>query len=203
MIVATRTIRVLLADDHTIITDSLAYEIARTEGFALVGAYRDGETALEALREHEPDVALLDVVLPGISGFDVLRSIREEGLRTRVIFYTASVEDDFALVAFASGASGFLNKTADWPAIEQAIRDAAEGKTVVDPGVDKPPAIMFTERELQVLRLTATDLTATEVGTEMHVSERMVKKHLSAIYEKLGVTTKHAAVMEAMRRGIV
>lgn len=202
MIVATDTIRVLLADDHALITESLTYEIERTRGLTLVGAYEDGQTALEALREHEPDVALLDIVMPGLSGFEVMRCAREEGITTRFVLFTASVGDEFALIALASGASGYLNKTADWPEIEQAIRDAAEGKTVASPALDAAP-LKFTKREREVLSLTASDLTAREVGVELALSDRMVKKYLSTIYRKLGVHTKHAAVMEAKRRGLI
>jgi two-component system nitrate/nitrite response regulator NarL len=211
---STTPIRVLLADDHPLMREGLSRAVRGTEGLTLVAACADGYEALEAIQKHRPDVALLDIDMPGMTGLDVLREIRKVSLDTRVVILTGAVDEEWVYAAITSGASGYIIKSADWKTVRSAIHDAAEGRTVIDPSMSGTLAgalqrrkaeeeVSLTERERQVLDLTNKQLTAKEVGAQLNVSDRMVKRHLTNIYEKLNVDGKRAAIIEAQRRGLI
>lgn len=204
----------LLADDHPLVNRGLAREIEETPGLTLVASAYDGDEAIALIETHIPDVALLDIDMPKRNGLDVLRAVVESGLPTRVLMLTGSVQEDMMYTAISGGASGYLVKTTDWPDIMKAIRDVANGQTVVDPSMAHTLVgalqsrraqedARLTDREREVLTYTATDLTARQIGSVMNLSERMIKKNLTSIYSKLGVSSKAQAVAEAIRRGLV
>jgi two-component system, NarL family, nitrate/nitrite response regulator NarL len=209
-----KPIRVVLADDHPLLNMGLAREIRDTEGLFLVAAVTNGRAALAHVRGDQPDVAVLDVDMPEMDGLTVLRAVVQEGLPTRVIILTGSVDESLVYNAISMGAAGYLVKTTGWPEIMDAIRRVAAGETVVDPTMAGVLAealrtrgqggdVVLSERERTVLTLTALDTTAKEIGDRLGLSERMVKRHLTSIYRKLGVKSKSQAVAEAVRRGMV
>lgn len=206
-----RNIRVVLADDHPFLNRGLSREIEDTSGIGLVGVAEDGEEALRLIRTLTPDVALLDIDMPLRNGLDVLEAVVAEGLPTRLLILTGSIEERLIVAAISAGASGYLIKTTGWPEIMQAIRDVANGHTVIDPtmagalakGLLSLAHARLNERERTVLCLTAQNKTAKEIACLMGLGDRMVKKHLTSIYAKLGVESKRDAVAEALRRGLV
>jgi two-component system nitrate/nitrite response regulator NarL len=210
-----RRISVLIADDHPLFREAIARVIAESDDLELVEEASDGRAALDKIRELAPDVAVIDVRMPRLDGSDVLVALREEGLRTNVVFLSAFLDSKTVYDAVAAGANAYLSKEAETEEIVTAILAAARGETILGPEVQTGLAeqIRFREenearprlsdREHEVLRLIAQGLSAPEIGARIHLSTATVKTHLQHLYEKLGVSERAAAVAEGMRRGLV
>ncbi len=209
------TTSVLIADDHPLFREAIARVIAERSDHELVAEAADGRAALEKIRELQPDVAVIDVRMPQLDGSDVLVALREEGLRTNVVFLSAFLDSKTVYDAVAAGANAYLSKEAETDEIVTAILAAARGETILGPEVQTGLAeqIRFREenesrprlsdREHEVLGLIAEGLSAPEIGERIHLSTATVKTHLQHLYEKLGVSERAAAVAEGMRRGLV
>jgi two-component system nitrate/nitrite response regulator NarL len=208
-------VRVLVADDHPIYREGIVRAVNERPDLELVGEAADGREALEGIKSLDPDVAVLDIRMPGLDGTQVLGAIRRDGLGASVLFLSAFMEPDLAYSTVAAGASGYLSKESSRQEICDAIAAVARGGTafasevqeglqsaVRDRGrADGAPAL--TDREHQVLRLVAEGLTAPQIGERINLSPATVKTHLHTLYEKLGVSDRAAAVAEGMRRGLV
>jgi len=205
----------LTADDHPLFREAIPRVIAGRDDFELVAEATDGREALDKIRRLEPDVAIIDVRMPELDGSDVLVALREEGLRTRVVFLSAFLDSKTVYDAVAAGASAYLSKEADSDEIVEAIAAAARGETILGPEVQTGLAEQIrlreesearprlSDREHEVLRLIAQGLSAPEIGEQIHLSTATVKTHLQHLYEKLGVSERAAAVAEGMRRGLL
>ncbi len=213
-------ITVLVADDNPLYRDGIARALDRREGLELVAEVADGEEALAAIRRLRPDVAVLDVRMPGLDGVEVVEAVRADDLATRVLLLSAYREGPLVLAALAAGAGGYLSKDADRAAICDAVAAVAGGETYLDPALQaelvgqiarrsagpapSPAATpVLTAREAEVLALIADGLSAPAIGQRLDVSAATVKTHLAHLYEKLGVSDRAAAVAEAMRRGLL
>lgn len=208
-------IRVLVADDHPIYREGMVRAISERPDLVLVAEASGGREALAEVGRLQPDVALLDIRMPDLGGLEVLSAMRRDGVATEVLFLSAFVESELAYKAVASGAKGFLSKQAARQEICDAIVTIAHGGTAFAPEVQvglaseleererasKGPAL--TPREREVLKLVAEGRSAPEIGEAIHLSPATVKSHLRAIYEKLGVAERAAAVAEGMRRGLL
>jgi two-component system nitrate/nitrite response regulator NarL len=207
-------VRVLAADGQPLYRDAVARAIRERPELELVGQAGDGRAALEAMGTAQPDVALIDRMLTGLSGNQVLNAVARDGLRTRVVLIAAKPEPGEVYAALADGAAGYLTKDADARELCDAITAVARGKTVLaselQAGVageirlraphDRP---VMSDRERETLTLIAEGLSAPQIGRMLHLSTATVKTHLQHIYEKLGVSERAAAVAEAMRRGLL
>jgi two-component system, NarL family, nitrate/nitrite response regulator NarL len=207
-------VRVLAADGQPLYRDAVARAIRERPEFELVGQAGDGREALEAIGAAQPDVALIDRTLTGLSGKQVLNAVARDGLRTRVVLIAAHAEPGEVYAALADGAAGYLTKGADARELCDAITAVARGRTVLaselQAGVageirlraphDRP---VMSERERETLTLIAEGFSAPQIGRTLHLSTATVKTHLQHIYEKLGVSERAAAVAEAMRRGLL
>jgi len=207
-------VRVLAADGQPLYRDAVARAIRERPELELVGQACDGREALAAIGESQPDVAVIDRTLTGLSGDEVLNAVARDGLRTRVVLLAAKPDPGEVYAALAGGAAGYLTKDADARELCDAITAVARGKTVLaselQAGVageirlraphDRP---VMTERERETLTLIAEGLSAPQIGRTLHLSTATVKTHLQHIYEKLGVSERAAAVAEAMRRGLL
>jgi two-component system nitrate/nitrite response regulator NarL len=207
-------IRVLAADNHPLYLEAIAAAIRRAPGLELVAEVTDGRSALDQVRELEPDVALLDLRMPELDGMQVLNAIVREELGTRVVFLSAHVDGGTVYAAVGAGASGYLSKDAGAAAVCDAIAVAARGGTVLptelQAGIaaeirlrseeDRP---LLTKREQEVLRLVADGCSAPDTAKRLQLSQGTVKSHLQHLYQKLGVSDRAAAVAEAMRRGLL
>jgi two-component system, NarL family, nitrate/nitrite response regulator NarL len=207
-------VRVLAADGQPLYRDAVARAIRERPEFELVGQAGDGREALEAIGAEQPDVALIDRTLTGLSGKQVLNAVARDGLRTRVVLIAAHAEPGEVYAALADGAAGYLTKGADARELCDAITAVARGRTVLaselQAGVageirlraphDRP---VMSERERETLTLIAEGFSAPQIGRTLHLSTATVKTHLQHIYEKLGVSERAAAVAEAMRRGLL
>ena len=205
----TPAIRVLLVDDHPVVRQGLRALLSTHEGIEVVGEADDGEAAVAGADRLSPDVVLMDVVMPGLDGVEALRRIGERRPQTRVVMLTSYADERRAMEAVDAGASGFLLKDASPRDVAAAIRAAHRGEAVLHPAVAakllaerrRPPAAHadMTARELDVLRLIARGLQNKQIAAELHVSEKTVKTHVSAVLRKLGVTDRTQAAMYAVR----
>ena len=210
----TARVRVLVADDHPLYREGVARAIRDRRDLELVAEARDGAGALEAIGRLAPDVALLDVRLPGLDGPGVLKALRRAGDATPVLFLSAFTDGDVVHPALSAGAAGYLSKEATREEICDAIAAVARGETVLSrdaqAGVVRAlhhrgatADAVLTPREREVLTLTASGISAPDIGRRLYLSPATVKTHLQRSYEKLGVDDRAAAVAEAIRRGLI
>ncbi len=205
----------LVADDHPIYREGIVRAVKERPDLELVGEAEDGRAALEEIKRSGPDVALLDIRMPGLEGPQVLNALQRDGVKTSVIFLSAFMEGELAYETVAAGARGYLSKESAREEICDAIVAVARGGTALAPEVqaglaaqvqerersDRPPQL--TAREREVLQLISEGLSAPDIGRRIHLSPTTVKSHLHKLYEKLGVSDRAAAVAEAMRRGLL
>jgi len=209
-----RRVRVLAADSHPLYRDGLTRAIRERPELELVGQARDGREALAAIGSEQPDVAVIDPALTGLSGEQVLNAVGRDGLRTRVVMLAAEPDPGLVYAAIAKGAAGYLTKDADARELCDAISAVARGRTVLAPqlqagiateirlrSIDERP--LLSEREREILKLVAGGLSAPAIGRRLCLATPTVKTHLHHAYEKLGVAERAAAVAEAMRRGLL
>ncbi len=210
-----KRVRVIVADDHPIYREGIVRAVRERKDLELVGEAGDGRSALEEIRRCDPDVAVLDIRMPGLDGTQVLSTLRKEHSRTEVLFISAFMESELAYRTVASGAKGYLSKESSRQQICDAIVTVARGETALAPEVQAGLAAeiqnrerigkrpQLTAREQEVLELIADGLSAPSIGKQIHLSPTTVKSHLHTLYEKLGVSDRAAAVAEGMRRGLL
>jgi len=207
-------VRIVVADDHPLFREAVVRAVRERPDFELVAEAADGRAALETIREVRPHVAVLDVKMPELDGLQVLNAVRREGLETRVILLSAFLDGAMAFEAMAGGAAAFLSKDADRRRITDTVAAVSRGETVIGPevqgglaqeirlrGAKDRPALSARERE--ILGHIAEGRSAPEIAKLLFLSPATVKSHLGALYEKLGVSDRAAAVAEAMRRGLL
>jgi two-component system, NarL family, nitrate/nitrite response regulator NarL len=209
-----RRIRVLVADDHPLYREGMVRAIKEHPDLELVAECGDGRVALEEVRRLRPEVAVLDVKMPGLDGTGVLNAVTRDGLGTRVAFLSAYLDGPLVYSAIVGGAAAYLSKGASRREICDAIAAVARGETVLaaeaQAGIahevrlrrgDDRPAL--TEREREILALTSQGHSAPEIAQRLYLSTATVKTHLHHLYEKLGVSDRAAAVAKAMRQGLL
>ncbi len=209
-------IRVVLADDHAVVRKGIREFLEMGGGVAVVAEASDGLEAMSIIREHRPDVAVLDIQMPGQSGVEVTRAIRAERLPVGVLVLTAFDDPPYVKAMLQAGANGYVLKTAEAHEIVEAVQAVYEGQSVLDRTVARKlmsqlsepdaPRIdvdveALTERELEVLRLAAKGLTNKAIGAELSISDRTVQGHLAKIYTKLAAASRTEAVMRAVALG--
>lgn len=207
-------LNVLIADDHPVYREGLARAIRERPDLELVAVCEDGRDALEQISQLGPDVAVIDVRMPGLDGLKIVAAVSRESLHTKVILLTGFEDSTAAYRALAAGAAGYVSKASDNMELCDSIVAAARGETVIAPqfaaGIaseiqmretTERPAL--TRRENEVLSLLAEGRTAQKIGDELHLSEATIKTHLHNLYEKLGVSDRAAAVATAMRWGLL
>lgn len=207
-------LRVLIADDHPVYRQGLERAIRERPELELVATCGDGRQALETITQLEPEIAIVDVRMPGLDGLAILGAVKRDGLRTRIVLLTGYEDSTAAYKALAAGAAGYVSKTSDNMELCDSIIKVARGETVIAPqfaaGIaseiqlreaTERPAL--TDREGEVLRLLAEGLTASRIGEQLHLSEATIKTHLHNLYDKLGVSDRAAAVATAMRWGLL
>ncbi len=215
MVARSQRVRVLVADDHPLYREGIVRAIKERPDLELVGEAGDGREALEQIKELTPDVAVLDIRMPGLEGTQVLSALRRDGIETEVLFLSAFMESELAYQTVAEGAKGYLSKESSRQEICEAIVTVARGGTALAAAVQAGLASEIqqreradgrpdlTPRESEVLHMIADGLSAPEIAKQIHLSPTTVKTHLHTLYEKLGVSDRAAAVAEGMRRGLL
>jgi DNA-binding NarL/FixJ family response regulator len=203
-------IRVILADDHAVVRKGIREFLEDEEDIRVLAEASDGLAAQQLIQEHRPDVAILDIRMPGATGIEVTRWVRSQGLPVRVLIVTAYDDNPFITAALQAGANGYVMKDADADQIIAAVRTVHHGQTALDPAVTRilvGPAggallEALSERERAVLALAARGLTNRSIGAELVISDRTVQGHLANIYAKLQVNTRTEAVTKAIQLGL-
>jgi DNA-binding NarL/FixJ family response regulator len=207
------TLKTLICDDHVLVSEGLEMMLSMVEDIELAGVVRTGEEAVEKVQSGQQiDIVLMDVNLgQGINGIEATRQIKAIAPQTRVLVLTMFTDPATVTEAVKAGADGYLSKGSDREAVERAIREVVEGRSVLDPSVtrgvfgrigDKDPSAL-SERELDVLQAVAQGSSTKEVAESLFLSEETVKTHLKQIFKKLDVRDRTEAVAEAFRRGLV
>lgn len=212
-------IRVLVVDDQTLVRQGVCGLLSLAEEIEVCGEAADGAEALEQLEALEPDVVLLDLRMPGMSGIEVLEGLGGEKQLPPTIILTTFDDDDLVLAGIRAGARGYLLKDVSLEELVGAIRTVADGGSLVRPAVttrvvkglerlhpefsslDRPDPL--TERETEILRLMAGGYSNKEIANSLSVAEGTVKNHVSNILSKLGVRDRTRAVLKALELGIV
>jgi two-component system nitrate/nitrite response regulator NarL len=206
--------RVVVVDDHPVYLDALSRALDQADDLSLVGTASDGLEAVALIERVRPDVAVLDVELPGRSGPAIAAELVAREVPTRVLFLSAHRDGATVYDALATGGFGYVTKDASKRQIQEAVRRVASGVRSLGPDVEdqiieeiqvraERNTLDLTERERSVLELAVKGLTVVAMGKELHLSPATVKVHLSTLYAKLGVSDRASAVAEALRRGIV
>ena len=199
-------VRVLIVDDHPAVRRGLRTFLELADGLEVIGEAADGPTALELIAQTSPDVVLLDMLLPGMDGVEVLHELRERALACRVLVVTSY--PDRMPAAIRAGARGYLSQDVDPPALVAAVRSIAAGHLLLDPSaadalLSAPTAgETLTARERDVLALLAEGRSNREIARALTVSEKTVKTHVSSILFKLGLADRTQAAVYAVRQGL-
>lgn len=202
------TIRVLVADDHPVVCRGIAAIIQSEPGMVIAGEASDGQQAIELFRKLSPDVALIDLRMPVLSGVDAIRTILREFPAARVIVLTTYKGDEDVHRALKAGASGYLLKGMPSSELLEAIRKVHAGqrhfpKPVLDLLADRPPQSELSDRELQVLQLIVKGMSNKQIAKMLKITESTVKWHVNIILDRLHAGDRTGAAVAALRRGII
>ncbi|MBH1934514.1 response regulator transcription factor [Streptomyces sp. AV19] len=207
-------VTVVVADDHPIYREGITRGLQLSGRIKVVAEVEDGAAALEAIREHRPQVALIDYRIPKMDGIAVIHATVRDGLPTRTILLSATTDGAVVYRAVQEGAAGYLAKDAKRSEIVDAVLKVARGKRIVSEDLsdglvdeirlraDRDETVL-SERERQVLRGFAEGKSIPQLAAELYLGASTVKTHTQRLYEKLGVSDRAAAVAEAMRRGLL
>jgi DNA-binding NarL/FixJ family response regulator len=206
------TIKALIAEDHTLVSQGLEVMLSLHDDIEVMQTVDTGEAAVETAGKSNVDVVLMDVKLGGkMSGLEATKRIKENSPDTKILVLTMFTDPGTVAEAVKAGADGYLSKGSSSEAVLQAIRDVAEGRSVLDPNVTegifgrigKRDPRALSDRELEVLQELSHGKSTREVAEHLHVSEETVKTYLKQIFRKLDVRDRTEAVAEAFRRGLV
>jgi len=203
-------IRVLIADDHKIVRDGLKRILSAHGEVDVTGEAADGDQALALVRAHEYDLAMVDMSMPGLSGIDLIKRLKLEKPKLRILVLSMHGERQYAARALKAGASGYLNKDSAAELLVGAIRKIAAGGVHIGDAAaaslisaDKAPHEGLSDREFEVLRLLVEGLGPTDIGDKLHLSVKTVSTHKTRILEKLNVSSTAALVRYALDHKLI
>ncbi len=212
------SIRVVIAEDHVLVREGTRRLLEQVGAVEVVGEAGDGESAVRLVQEHQPDIALMDIAMPGLNGVEATRAIKGSCPKTAVLVLTAFDDDEYIFALLEAGAAGYLLKTVSSDELIAAVRAIHAGESVLSPtvaarvlarlvsvpavfGPANPRENQLTPREREVLLLAARGLANKAIAGELDLSPRTVQMHLASIFEKLSVASRTEAVVTALRRG--
>ncbi len=207
-------IRIVIADDHAFVREGLKRVLEDVDGIAIAGEAADGSEVMQRVRELDFDVLVLDLSMPGRSGMELIKLVKAEKPRLRVLVLSMHQETQYAVRAIKSGASGYLTKDSAPDLLEQALRKVAAGGAYVSaavaeqlalgamPGAEAAPHTNLSDREFQVFRLLVSGRSVTEIATELHLSVKTVSTHKANLMQKLAVPNQSELVRYAIRHGL-
>jgi DNA-binding NarL/FixJ family response regulator len=203
-------LKVLLAEDHTVVREGTRQILEREASISVVGEAADGAEAIALAAELKPDLLLLDLGLPVMNGIEVTRALRRAGPRPYVLLLSAYDDEDYVLAAIEAGATGYLLKTARSADVLAAIHAVARGELVLHPLVarkllsrEQRDAVRqpLSDREIEVLHLAASGMRNGEIARTLSLSTRTIEGHLTNIFNKLGVGSRTEAIVKAAGKG--
>ncbi|HNM85758.1 MAG TPA: response regulator transcription factor [Mycobacterium sp.] len=207
-------VRVVVGDDHPLFREGVVRALTSSGEIDVVAEADDGTSALAAIKEHQPAVALLDFQMPGLNGAQVAAAVVRDELPTRVLLLSAHDESAVVYQAIQDGAAGFLPKESTRADIVAAVLNCARGRDVISPALAaglageirrraEPSGPVLSPREREILNLIAAGNTIPAMASQLFLAPSTVKTHVQRLYEKLEVGDRAAAVAEAMRRGLL
>jgi two-component system, NarL family, response regulator LiaR len=213
----TDLISVMLVDDHKVVRQGVRAFLQTQADLVVVAEAENGATAVALAAEHAPDVALMDLIMPGMDGVEATRRVKQVSPRTQVIVLTSYHEDEHIFPAIRAGALSYVLKDIEPGELATAVRKAAQGEAVLHPRVAARvvqeihggrqetinPFTELSERELEVIRLIADGLSNSDIAAALVISEKTVKSHVSNILSKLHLADRTQAAVYAWREGIV
>jgi len=197
-----RCTRVVIADRHPVVLQGLTNVLGAESGFKVVACCSDGTDCIEAIRSLVPDIAILDVSLPGLTGLEILTIANSESLSTRLVFFTASVEDRELVISAAAGAYGVILKDVALEILVQSLRQVADGQRLLplppsdqtvlreQRNVAENVLSVLTDRERQIMRLVSEGLSNKEIGRRLNIVDGTIKVHLHNIFQKLEISNR-------------
>lgn len=208
-------IRILIVDDHAVVRQGVRALLETEPGIEIVGEARDGVEALAKIRDLEPDIVLLDLVMPRMEGLDVIRRVAADGLKSRILVLTSFATDDKVFPAIKAGALGYLLKDSGPRELLDAIYQVHRGESSLSPSIARKLVLELsrpaqqplttdplTPREVEVLQVIARGLSNQEIADELFVSEATVRTHVSNILSKLHLASRTQAALYALREGL-
>ena len=212
------TIKVIVADDHAVVREGITRILATSDRIELVGEAETGDQAWLLIKDLTPDVALLDIRMPSMTGIDIIKSINSANLNTKSLILTNYDNPDYILEAISEGAHGYILKAIDPNSLFKSVIAVYEGEVVLDPEVASLVAKTWRERnsrtsstmgisslttrEKETLKLACDGLRNREISDEMGISVRTVEGHFNRIFSKLGVSSRTEAVLQAVSEPI-
>ncbi len=208
-------LRILIADDHGVVREGLRALIATEPGMELIGEAENGDQAAALAQKLRPDILLLDMVMPGMNGLEVIELVKRDLPGIRIVVLTSFSEDDLVFPAIKTGADGYLLKNTAPRALLQSIREVYAGNPSMSPTVaaklmrelQRPPSLQptgdpLTAREVEVLRLVAQGLSNEEIAEKLVLTEGTVRAHMSSVLSKLHLANRTQAALYALREGL-
>ena len=211
-------VRIILADDHALVRQGTRRILEEHPDLMVVGEAENGEQALELVKRLNPDVAILDIRMPGLSSVGIVSEINQSSLQTKILILSAFDDDEYILALMEAGVSGYLLKTAQGDELVAAVRGVAQGKNILHPDIAMKVARLWARRrtvsghavsgqlsprEMEVLRFAAKGLSAKAIAADLNISVRTVNGHFYSIFNKLGVSSRIEAVLYALSRHLV
>ena len=212
------TISIMLADDHPVVRRGMQTLLEAEPDFSVIGETGDGLDTVREVERLQPDVLVLDLMMPGLSGLEVLRIIRQRSPRTRVVVLSMHNNNAFVVTALKEGATGYVLKGSEEQNLVHAVREAVAGRRFLSPPVTEraidayisqaraapiDPHETLTAREREVLQLAAEGKTSGEIAARLHISHRTVENHRANVMRKLGLKNQSELVCYALRRGLI
>ncbi len=210
-----KIIRVLLADDHVVVRAGIRQFMVQNPDIQVIAEAGNGQEACALIEQHKPDVVVLDIQMPLMSGIEVTRWIRARRLSIGILVLTAYDDEPYVQAVLQAGANGYVLKTAEPQEIVQGVRDVFQGKSVLDAALAQrliaklsgkaEHALVepLSQRELEILTLTGKGLTNKAIGVQLGISDRTVQNHLANIFDKLQAESRTEAVMRAVSLGLI
>lgn len=212
-------IRVVIVEDHALVREGTRQILQRQRDIEVVGEASDGEEAIGVIQRLRPDIAIVDIALPGKNGIDVTREVRAAGLPTRILILSAYDDDEYVFALLEAGAAGYVLKNVRGKELADAVRSVRNGESVFHPAITRKvlariagsqPAqptfalaadSVVTEREREVLMLAARGLSNKAIARELRLSVRTVQAHLNHIFNRLGVSSRTEAAVFGLSHG--
>jgi DNA-binding NarL/FixJ family response regulator len=212
------TIKIILAEDHALMRAGTKHILEQYPEFQVVGEAEDGQQAVELIKNLKPDIAILDIRMPKLNGIEVVRQVKSLSPNTKTLILTAYDDDEYILAMMEAGASGYLLKTAHEKELIDSVRGVHSGEPVLHPTIAMKIARLWAQRgtatqqgsieqlssrEIEVLELASRGLRNKAIAEKLGISTRTVEGHFNSIFAKLGVSSRMAAILEAISRHLV
>ena len=211
------TVKILIADDHKILREGLKSLLEKQPGFAVVAESEDGISAIDGVKKHKPDIAILDIGMPDLNGIEVTRKIRSETTATKVIALSMHADRRFVMGVLEAGAKGYLLKDSAFAELVTAVTAVAKGKTYLSPSIaetvvrssleksdreEQGSSVLLSGREREILQLVAEGKSTKEIAFKLFVSTKTVETHRKQIMDKLNIRTVAGLTKYAIREGL-